>query len=122
MRRSKPKPRHVAGFVGNYLPALTRQVLREEIIMSDTVHVRRCDDGLAVHVGAGKIICTELRVKAISHFVTPHEVLGRGGASLALTDTQLLRLVAEWLRYNVQGVAKYEQQQAGWSFHCERMK
>ncbi len=68
---------------------------------------------LRVTVGDMTMVIAELRVRpSPSGGKTPHQIMGRGKAGLLLTDEQLVRLVAEYLRLTV----------TGWTLSCEKAK
>jgi hypothetical protein len=86
------------------------------------VHVQHsAGDGnlLVVHVGAVSLPITELRIRPLSNFATPHEIFGRGGARLAVTDRQLVEITAEYLRFRLSEPIKVERSQVGFSFSLE---
>lgn len=74
---------------------------------------------LVVALNDAKIIISELRIRPMSNFRTPHEVLGKGGASLALTDDLLVKLIADYLRFSLKESVNVESKQVGWHFKCE---
>lgn len=86
--------------------------------MSATVHLSRTDseDHFRLSIGESSIQLTELRIQDNSNFKYPHRVLGRGGASIAIDDYQLMQLVAEWLRFTVMNSAEYKQSDCASSF------
>lgn len=88
--------------------------------MSDTV-ILSCLDGseersFELTKGDASIIITELRIRSRSNFRTPHEVLGKGGAMVALTDKELCNVVAEYLRYTLLDTTEYSQASVNSSF------
>lgn len=89
--------------------------------MSERVFMSRTkDDGdaLEVSLGGARILITELRIRPMSNWKTPHQILGRGGASIALTDRQLIEVVAEYLRYRLSDSVVHEQSQVTFKFSC----
>lgn len=57
------------------------------------------DRTLSVSVGDASIRIQGLRVAPMSNFRTPHQLVGVGDARIALTDLQLVQLLAEWLSF-----------------------
>jgi hypothetical protein len=63
------------------------------------IHVHRDGENLTVSKDGCTIVITELRIKPMSNWKTPHQILGRGGCCIALTDHELVQLCSEYLRY-----------------------
>lgn len=59
----------------------------------------KSSDTLRVHIGYSEVRISGLRIAPMSSFVTPHQLIGIGNARIALTDLQLVELLAEWLRF-----------------------
>jgi len=84
------------------------------------VYVSRGDgDTMEVRVGKATIVITELRIRPMSNFTTPHEVLGRGGSRLALTSEQMIELVAQYILFAVSESVHVTRKQVGYNFDCQ---
>lgn len=87
-----------------------------------SVYVSRGKDGTAtldVRIGDAMIVIAELRVRPMSNTRTPHQLMGRGGSSIALTDEQFVTLVAEYLRFALLDPVDVKHNYVGWSFACK---
>lgn len=73
-------------------------------------------------VGPAKIIIDRLDVRVSANFSKPHVVNGRGGSEIMLTDTQLLHLVAEWLRFTLWENCEYQSNTLMFEFSCKMSK
>lgn len=81
---------------------------------------REKGDGLVVNCGKATMSITELRVRPMSNFVTPYELLGRGGARIALTPRQFLEALSEYARYTLQDPIAFIAGQVGYSFQLAK--
>lgn len=94
------------------------------IPMSERIMMHRSgDEGtLVVSRNGCEMQLSELRVRSMANWQTPHQLLGKGGSSMALTDVELMQVVAEYLRYSICEPTKHEQSQVTFSFSCEVRK
>lgn len=74
------------------------------------------DETLKVSLNGAVMQITELRVRPMNNFATPYELLGRGGARLALTPENLATAMAEYLRYTTPSPLSVEVTQVGYYF------
>jgi hypothetical protein len=87
--------------------------------MSGYVCVSRGDgDCLEVRVDETCIVISELRIRPSSNWVKPYQLLGKGQASIMLTNEQVLKVVAEYFRYTLGEAVTYEQAGVGFKFDC----
>jgi hypothetical protein len=87
--------------------------------MSEMVHLSHLDgDNYRMSVGEATIIMSELRIQDNSNWAFPHRVCGKGGASIALDDHQMIILVSEWIRYRVSETTDYRVDNVDFSFLC----
>lgn len=76
---------------------------------------------LTLSYGTGcHIEFTELRIRPMANLRTPHELLGCGRARIALTDEELVVVVAEYLRFVIHENVNVERKQIGWNFSCKK--
>lgn len=75
---------------------------------------------LTVNCGKATMTITELRIRPMSNFVTPYEMLGRGGARIALTPRQFAEALSEYARYTLQDPINFIGGQAGYSFQIKK--
>lgn len=87
--------------------------------MSDRIYITPDDDGFEVHLGPAAIKFTDLHVRSRSNWATPHELVGLGGSTLALTDAQMVELLAEYIRFRHSGPLAVDREQVGWAFSCK---
>lgn len=78
--------------------------------------------GFEASIDGATIILTELRVQSNSNWKYPFKLLGKGGASLILTDENLLELTGEYLRYvlcrNEETQVNFHKHTVGFDFSC----
>ena len=87
--------------------------------MSDErLFVSRGENCLEVSLRGVVMPINELRIRPMSNFSTPHELLGRGGTRMSLTNKQLMEVVAEYMRYSISESTEVEHKQVGYDFHC----
>jgi hypothetical protein len=86
---------------------------------SERVFVSRGEgDELQLSLNGATMSISELRVRPMSNWKTPHQLLAKGGASIALTDAQLMQVVGEYLRYRINESCSHSQKQVGYEFTC----
>jgi integrase len=87
--------------------------------MSEMVHLSHLDgDNFRLSVGEATIVVNELRIQDNSNWRFPHRACGKGGASIALDDHQLLQLMSEWLRYRISETSSLKIDNVDFKFDC----
>jgi len=65
----------------------------------EKVYLTYGEDGFDFRLRGASIKFDDLRVERSTNWKFPHRVYGKGGASIILTDHNLLELMSEYLRY-----------------------
>lgn len=82
------------------------------------------ENGFEANLGSSSMVIDALIVDSASNWKYPHRVTGRGGASMMLTDNQLLQLVSEYLRYRLasgdDSQPSYTSKSVGFNFICSK--
>lgn len=88
----------------------------------DSIFLTRGENGFSLFKNSATIYFDELRVLPCCNSKTPFTIVGKGKATVSLTDEELVIVIMEYLKYTTSFPVEYSTDTKGWKLSIKATK